>query len=212
MRRAMINGTRRCEEALKNPILFELAAGHGELNMDDEAAGEFVERLANLLKISEETMNARLPKSGKRVFPNHVFWAKKQLENEDFIEVEKRKYWRIKDKGRNRVRNIIVGVLKLVQLNDRSELVRILQEDDENGQDMFLNLLNRIPSEQVEQLMRESSSTGDLLIRAAVALPLDEVSGFVASSSHLLRGRVMRDSEQILNDVYQQLTKVACGE
>src|SRR5215211_4887978 len=85
-------------QTLMLPVLREASTGEVRIS-------EVVERLANEFNLSPEQRSHLLPSGRQTTFANRVHWAKSYLGKAGLIELTRRAYFRITDRGRDVLAN-----------------------------------------------------------------------------------------------------------
>src|SRR5262249_3043788 len=81
-------------QSLMLPVL--VASSKGEVRI-----GQVVEELADQLKLPAEERSELLASGQQTIFSNRVHWAKSYLSKAGLVEITRRGYFRITDRGRD---------------------------------------------------------------------------------------------------------------
>lgn len=153
------------------PVLRE--ASQGEVRI-----GAVVESLAGKLALSQEEKTALLPSGKQSIFSNRVHWAKSYLSKAGLVELTRRGYFKITERGRD-VLDSNPTVIDNHFLNQFEEFREFRRRTDEAEQDVIRPTGVQVQSDQKtpDEIMRaahrqiETALAQDLLARVRTAPP-----------------------------------------
>jgi len=111
-------------QSLLLPVL--LSSANGEVRFAD-----IVQRLAEQLKLPAEARAELLPSGKQTVFNNRVHWAKTYLAKAGLLEITRRGYFKITDRGRQ----VVASYPERIDVNFLNQFEEFKQFRDRSNQD-----------------------------------------------------------------------------
>jgi hypothetical protein len=178
------------------PILMEIAVKQSRVNVSRSGTGRS-EDLAELQTYvakylpSDVVHVATRRRLGKQTeFYNSHQWAIKQLKADGYIAGRPNEYYEITQTG---LTHLQAKVGRLLRLSSKhGELDGVIGHLDECDRELFINLLERLPSDVVGDLLRNAKTRRQLFLSAFAKLDASEIGSFLCSGYEAIQPLVCK--------------------
>lgn len=175
------------QKSLTLPILLELAVRGEAVNVGkrNSELGEFQDWVGSYWPQLTKRAKTRVLRGGQSEYYNSHQWAIKELKRDGFVRGKNYVDFNITRVGLRHVQREICGILSRPKMSEH--VSAMMTEFDENGRELFVNLLRRLTPDEVHDVLEKSLSQHEVFLHAFLELDPDNLGGFLASAYEFIQ-------------------------